>query len=850
MAIIEIRKKVLTSRRGALISGKVLEGEISSDETVKGVLMRPFFGDFKVNYNFPLAIQGRNSIMSLNGKFVKEQVTAKAGDEILFQAQFGDEDSFQMTREISMNRGKMPLYLLSGSDTKVPDSPEHEQLLKEQEQLTKQDARIKEIWHPKDTNLGLVLQGGGVAGAFSVGALGLLDRNQLLSKKYLKSIGGASTGSLSAASLLSGHSLKDGNNTDQVALIAETNYVQLNNFKEMGTIRPETKNLMNKSAPLKQAVETVLYGKATDVDYVDYIIEQVKEELNFFEYVGLAIGTAMTLFGEPFLTKGIGAYGVYEILNSNIQDAIADEKDTLQQFTKIRGSLATLEPTRDKLSKALNLIDVEKHGIKLRIAMTSYETGATVYYTEDGKLLYPKYDEIHKAFVDDEFDEYQVDQIAYDSNNEPLAESATSSDKTQLFVEACLTSGAFPAIFDPKVITFSHKDKPGRVFKETFYDGGIRENLPMEQIRKTSVSSIIAIHNSPVSPDLITPDGGAAIPPFNFGNSAGNYSATEHATRSLDLINNEIVQTDMDLERSLELIENDQLDEVIHIAPNYSVVGLTETNPLRIKLTMFYGYLRAFDALFLAKAKAIKNKTARNKKIKDAHTLSRLTDEIVLGLSIAMEQPIDLAKNAIVNIGGQNWKTFDEICKETYDHIDGVTDNPDTYSLRDPKKRFNLKIAEVALHPDKARLFYKTKHKILALYDERVNVANTRECMPYENSFYNMFLKESFFNGAWQGADLYPLRGVKNIEFLICGQIIRRIQNIKGVGLNKGGGNFRVIHYHNKKKGGERKETFQWRQKLNGRIDKLIDSKVLIGESKTERQRVYNQWKRDNFVKN
>ena len=828
MAVIEIRRNIVVRREGILITGKILDGELSIENPVEAKLMRPYFGEFKVDFKLPVSlIRNQPPILSINGNFRGDRKIAKAGDEVLFQAKFNQEDGMKLSRIINSNRGKMPLYLLSGTDTKMPDNDELRLILKEQEELLESDVKVKNIWHPKLNNVGLVLQGGGVSGAFGVGALGLLDKNNLLSKKYITSIGSASTGTLSTAALIAGQHKKPA----EITHYLEENYLTLDSFSVMGKLRTPLKRLMNKSLSVKQAVEIALYGKTKDVDYIEYTVNQIKKELDFFEIVGVVVYGALTLFGGPIGTA-VGGYNLYQILEDNVKDALSTEKDKLKEFSNLRSSLATLEPTRDKLKVILRGVDLSKDKTNLRIALTSYETGATVYFTEKGTLLYPKYDEVQKMFIDDEFEEYIVNKIEYDQNDQELSGFANSHNHTNLFIEACLTSSAFPAIFDPKVVSFTKKDNINIVKRETFYDGGIRENLPVNEIRKTNISSLIAIHNSPVNEKILSPNDNDAFPPLDLGTKAATDSAQKYALRALSLMNNEIVQEDISLEKSLELIEQQQLDKAIHIAPSVEVVGLTETNLIRIKLSMFYGYLRAYDTLYLAEANEISNERLRNDRINRANQLYKNTDEIVLRLSKVLEQPVAMLCNGLLDLKDEKWDTLGSV-KEKYK--DKISD---------------IKVEFVALKSDEAIDYYETKERILRLYEERLGLANQdKNCFPYEKD-YNLFLTETFFSAAWASCDLYPLKDAKDLEFTIASQAIHKIVNSPSLPHQKGGGNFRVIHYNDKKTGNEAGAVFDTRKKLNDKISDLASRNLIINHTETQRKRLYNEWKRENKITN
>jgi len=188
--------------------------------------------------------------------------------------------------------------------------------------------------------------------------------------------------------------------------------------------------------------------------------------------------------------------------------------------------------------------------------------------------------------------------------------------------------------------------------------------------------------------------------------------------------------------------------------------------------------------------------------------------------------------NGLLDLKDEKWDTLGSIKEKYKDKISDV------------------KVEYVALDSDEAIEFYSNKEKILELYNERLGlVGQDKNCLPYDKD-YNLFLTEIFFSAAWASCDLYPLKDAKDLEFTIASQAIHKIVNSTNYAHRKGGGNFRVIHYNDKKTGNEAEAVFKLRGGYNEKIKAMGDNNTLIKHTENQRKALYNEWKRDNKITN
>lgn len=161
-----------------------------------------------------------------------------------------------------------------------------------------------------------------------------------------------------------------------------------------------------------------------------------------------------------------------------------------------------------------------------------------------------------------------------------------------LLIKSALTSGAFPGLFEPQLITFTLNGVPTR---ELFVDGGLRENLPLQILTQDdAVLDVIAIHCSPIT---------EAKNDVNRTNKQPKWHQVGQIALAIQA--HEAQRFDRSVGRALNVSPNHtggSGSNVIHIAPTMPTLGLLETNAFKIKATIWYGYMRASDEMLITES--------------------------------------------------------------------------------------------------------------------------------------------------------------------------------------------------------------------------------------------------------
>ena len=487
--------------------------------------------------------------------------------------------------------------------------------------------RLDDLWKPrKDFKFGLVLQGGGMRGAFQVGVLNLLQRHDLINRRDFETITSASTGSLSTMALFS----DDGTDASGVD-IATQSYLEMTSIDDMLKLREPIQLAVAQSATAKTVVDDLLQTGQAQSNVVDLLGGEILRPENLLQvgrashaggFAGAATGATIGgVAGGPagvliggLIGLGVGAVGGF-IYGS--VDAGFDEMEKFKRIAKglmeTEGSIALLDPVKETLLSAAKPRNLKR--IELRMALTSYASGATCYLTEKATLLVPLrgFDtELH------DFDEtVECEILSADGER----------DYDGIMLAGTLASSAFPGIFPPVAITYVDP-RTEKERTEYFGDGGIRENLPLEAALDTGVNECIAVFCDPIQQDEQALFTLSASEKSNSLSTAPPWPSV--LGRATQLMFAEINRGDAEHGRALNLTSYRELDDyptdVIHIAPGVPTLHLTEVDPYAIRCTLLYGYLRAFDELLIARWRQL----GASKSATDVHRLRSNTDEIYL----------------------------------------------------------------------------------------------------------------------------------------------------------------------------------------------------------------------------
>lgn len=488
----------------------------------------------------------------------------------------------------------LPLHFIERIVTVEPDpEPEPEP---EMEKEVQRFGLIDGLWAPAHgQKLGFALQGGGVRGAFEVGALHFFAWHGVTRDLgSIDAVAGASTGSLSASSISFGRQAfrtqpKDATDASHRAILSYRNLVD---FEDMFKPAPPLQSLMDRNKLIQKLVEGLAEEEALHPELADAAAEEVFDA-DFAKgvWAGAATGAAIGAVGGPPLSALFAGIGAVAGAVISLKQAIEEQVDDFSQIPEIRGSLFQLVPVREQLRTEARYKAMRDRGIKLRFAVTSLETGATCYITEKMTLLYPRFvfSEGHSDF---NFEEFAIREINIVDSLE--------DDYDAFMTEAALASSAFPALFPPALIKFREKDGTPR--QEFFSDGGIRENIPVKILQDMGMDEIIALYCSPIQPAEMAKDDEQLLDdPNDFIELAPKWPAI--AARAVELISAEINQDDAVVGGSVNvesLSRPNAAPQVLHIAPSVPTIGLTQIDRAMFDATMAYGYMTAYDESFFA----------------------------------------------------------------------------------------------------------------------------------------------------------------------------------------------------------------------------------------------------------
>lgn len=432
------------------------------------------------------------------------------------------------------------------------------------------------IWRSSNYDeFGISLQGGGVKGAFGVGALKFLHDAGILDGKKKIHLASASTGSITSAMLAE--------NSPESIDKALAQYGDLQQMEDMLTLKTDVKRILNAEPALKKSVLDLMKtgGDTSKIDFdakefaTDKVKDAFKKTLNDIRSNPLSVEGFLPLAGANFL--------------NNIFDGVKTSFKNVVALTKINLSLAELDPVRLKLTHNTHGVNanllakrIRSKNVTFNMAVTSLETGATCYVNEKLELLYPKKGVVGDGYNYEDFEACKISHIG------GVSVGTDTPTKLRLGVTmAAITSGAFPALFEPQKIRFV---RAGKEEEELFNDGGIRENMPISILGNThQVKNIIAIYCSQIDESE------------KESRHVNNYSWVDVITRSMDFIDSENARNDISSGVPMNTsLHGDGEHNVLHIAPTTGTLGLAEIQPYNIQTTIWYGYMRAYDEVFLS----------------------------------------------------------------------------------------------------------------------------------------------------------------------------------------------------------------------------------------------------------
>lgn len=530
-------------------------------------------------------------IANFAGAFEPDEKGAALLNDILFENFSTEAFGLQI---VPAGQKPLPLHFVERVVTVKPE-PEPEQE-PDAEPEVERFGLLDGLWAPgHQKKLGFALQGGGLRGAFEVGALHFFAWHGVTRDiGAINAVAGASTGSLSASSLSFGREPfatqpADAIDASHRAIISYRNLVD---FRDMFLPAPPTQKLMDEN----KIIEKLILGMAEEEALHPGLANAAAEEVFDADFAkgvwaGAATGAAVGAVGGPPLSALFAGIGAVAGAVISIKQAIEEQVDHFSQIPEIRGSLFELGPVRAQLRDQARYRAMRDRGIKLRFAVTSLDTGATCYVTEKMTLLYPRF-VFSEGHSDLDFDEFTITSINL--------VDALDHDYDAFMTEAALTSSAFPGLFPPALIKFNKDDGTPRL--EFFSDGGIRENIPIKILQDMGMDEIIALYCGPIQPAEMSKDDEQLLDSSDdFIELAPKWPAV--AARAVELITAEINQDDAIVGGSVNvesLSRPNIAPQVLHIAPSVPTIGLTQIDRALFDATMAYGYMTAYDESFFA----------------------------------------------------------------------------------------------------------------------------------------------------------------------------------------------------------------------------------------------------------
>ena len=494
--------------------------------------------------------------------------------------------------------------------------------------------------------LGICLQGGGIKGAFGVGAIHYLTISEIINPKRRLSISSASTGSLTSLILAENNGIETSNK-------AIEQYTSLFELEDMLELKPEIIKIKKSSPQLSKVIDGLLNNQSLDLDLFepkDYIKpdkDRYKKTIGGAVAGGVAFGALGAVFGAAVAYASDTAG---DIANASVKfiQAIVD-------LSKVKGSIAYLNPVYNKLKIALHTNfdsfskKIENNQTTLRMAVVSIDTGALCYITENGDLLYPRLLKSEDGF---NYNDYVVCPII---NIKGISKTLGATNPDEILISGAVASGSFPAIFEPQAIEFNRE---GDHTIEAFFDGGIRENQPLEVLVNQDIQNIISIYCSPMENAPLEEN----TTQQKVNPNILSMTWSKVAETAISYIQLEGARNDSNIGKAMNINHygsKDRNSNIIHIAPTIPTLSLIEIVPFNIKITIWYGYLRAYDELFIAKNRLLLDQLEnKGDKISLKSLIRNNTEDLYLlmkGLYVASKKLIEnCAYRVPIEVGGKN----------------------------------------------------------------------------------------------------------------------------------------------------------------------------------------------------
>ena len=174
-----------------------------------------------------------------------------------------------------------------------------------------------------------------------------------------------------------------------------------------------------------------------------------------------ALATALGSLSMPILGQAIGI-------------GTAPDADEIARTARNLESIGTQQPLIDLAQQQLNRAAVASSGIKLRIATVTRDTGELRYITEGGDVVTPDDVPIHRG-------ERSIFLPPPGAPRDAVSIGAPS------VLQGVIASSAIPMVFEPAAIRGEH-----------YWDGAIREDVPIRKALEMGATDLIIIVNSPL----------------------------------------------------------------------------------------------------------------------------------------------------------------------------------------------------------------------------------------------------------------------------------------------------------------------------------------------------------------